>query len=119
MRCTCRRDHAALLLADRHAGEPTKYPYTAAAAAAAASSYKSTGEITRHYSSQTATLESLAHPALDALMRKCNSTNLERVRKIKTQHQRLLGRCQVRGGERLEVVALHFVAQTCHCAGSA
>jgi hypothetical protein len=53
------------------------------------------GEITRHYSSQTATLESLAHPALDALMRKCNSTNLERVRKIKTQHQRLLGRCQV------------------------
>lgn len=50
----------------------------------------SLGEITRHYVQQTSTLESLAHPALDSLMRKCNSTNLERVRKIKTQHQRLL-----------------------------
>jgi hypothetical protein len=48
------------------------------------------GEITRHYAQQTSTLESLAHPALDALMHRCNSTNLERVRKIKTQHQRLL-----------------------------
>eukprot|EP00878_Enallax_costatus_P023510 GHUV01025010.1.p1 GENE.GHUV01025010.1~~GHUV01025010.1.p1 ORF type:complete len:338 (+),score=13.55 GHUV01025010.1:242-1255(+) len=48
------------------------------------------GEITRHYAQQTSTLESLAHPALDALMRQCNSTNLERVRKIKTQHQRLM-----------------------------
>lgn len=51
------------------------------------------GEITRHYAQQTSTLESLAHPALDSLMRKCNSTNLERVRKIKTQHQRLLVGC--------------------------
>lgn len=47
----------------------------------------SLGEITRHYAQQTASLEALAHPALDALMRNCNSTNLERVRKIKTQHQ--------------------------------
>ena len=51
-------------------------------------------QITRHYAQQTATLEALAHPALDALMRNCNSTNLERVRKIKTQHQRLQGRLQ-------------------------
>lgn len=50
------------------------------------------GEITRHYAQQTSSLEALAHPALDALMSKCNSTNLERVRKIKTGHQRLLGR---------------------------
>lgn len=52
------------------------------------------GEITRHYAQQTTSLEALAHPALDALMRNCNSTNLERVRKIKTQHQRLQGRLQ-------------------------
>lgn len=52
------------------------------------------GEITRHYAQQTANLEALAHPALDALMRNCNSTNLERVRKIKTSHQRLQGRLQ-------------------------
>jgi hypothetical protein len=51
-------------------------------------------QITRHYAQQTASLEALAHPALDALMRNCNSTNLERVRKIKTQHQRLQGRLQ-------------------------
>jgi hypothetical protein len=51
-------------------------------------------QITRHYAQQTANLEQLAHPALDALMRNCNSTNLERVRKIKTQHQRLQGRLQ-------------------------
>lgn len=51
-------------------------------------------QITRHYAQQTTSLEALAHPALDALMRNCNSTNLERVRKIKTQHQRLQGRLQ-------------------------
>jgi hypothetical protein len=44
-------------------------------------------------------------------MRKCNSTNLERVRKIKTQHQRLLGRCQVGAcAGRL----LHLVSQCLH-----
>lgn len=51
-------------------------------------------QITRLYAQQTSSLEALAHPALDALMRNCNSVNLERVRKIKTQHQRLQGRLQ-------------------------
>eukprot|EP00879_Flechtneria_rotunda_P017595 GHRR01018445.1.p1 GENE.GHRR01018445.1~~GHRR01018445.1.p1 ORF type:complete len:489 (+),score=107.86 GHRR01018445.1:272-1738(+) len=52
------------------------------------------GEITRHYAQQTSSLETIALPALDALMHNCNSANLERVRKIKTQHQRLQGRLQ-------------------------
>ena len=39
-------------------------------------------------------LESVATPALDALTRTVTTPNLERVRKIKTRHQRVLGRVQ-------------------------
>ncbi|KIZ02442.1 hypothetical protein MNEG_5514 [Monoraphidium neglectum] len=48
--------------------------------------------VCRHLAQQAASLEQLAHPALDALTRNADTINLERVRKIKTQHQRLSGR---------------------------
>lgn len=47
------------------------------------------GEICRHLAQQVNNLDSVAHPALDALTRSADTLNLERVRKIKTQHQRL------------------------------
>lgn len=37
-------------------------------------------------------LEAVAHPALDALMKSTATGNLERVRKVKTRHQRLFSR---------------------------
>ena len=43
---------------------------------------------------QVTAMEQVAHPALDALTKACNTVNLERVRKIKTQHQRLTNRVQ-------------------------
>ncbi len=49
-------------------------------------------QVCRYLQQQASSLESLAHPALDALTRNANTVNLERVRKIKTQHQRLEGR---------------------------
>lgn len=52
------------------------------------------GEICRHLSMQVTAMEQVAHPALDALTKACNTVNLERVRKIKTQHQRLTNRVQ-------------------------
>ena len=44
--------------------------------------------------SQTKDLEGVAVPALDSLMRSVSSTNLERVRRVKTRHQRLMMRCE-------------------------
>eukprot|EP00877_Chromochloris_zofingiensis_P002090 jgi/Chrzof1/11882/Cz06g13130.t1 len=52
------------------------------------------GEVCRHLQKQVSALESVAHPALDALTKGQDTVNLERVRKIKTQHQRLTGRVQ-------------------------
>lgn len=43
---------------------------------------------------QTKELEGVAVPALDSLMRSVSSSNLERVRRVKTRHQRLLMRCE-------------------------
>jgi hypothetical protein len=51
-------------------------------------------QVCQQYAGQVTALEAHAHPALDALTRACNTVNLERVRKIKTQHQRLTGRLQ-------------------------
>ncbi|KAI8464620.1 MAG: hypothetical protein J3K34DRAFT_526053 [Monoraphidium minutum] len=48
--------------------------------------------VCRHLAQKASALEAIAHPALDALTRNADTVNLERVRKIKTQHQRISGR---------------------------
>lgn len=53
------------------------------------------GEVCKMLQQQVKSLESLAHPALEDLTRTQDTVNLERVRKIKTQHQRLTGRVQM------------------------
>ena len=46
-----------------------------------------------HYHQQVTEFEGLAYPALDALTRSVNTSTLERVRKVKTRHQRLTLKC--------------------------
>lgn len=43
---------------------------------------------------QVKELEGVALPALDALTKSVSTGNLERVRKVKTRHQRLMIRCE-------------------------
>ncbi|KAL6774516.1 MRS6 [Auxenochlorella protothecoides x Auxenochlorella symbiontica] len=51
-------------------------------------------EVVQATTTQVQELESVAMPALDALTHKINPATLERVRKVKTRHQRLLIRCE-------------------------
>lgn len=51
-----------------------------------------TPQVCRTLMSAVTNLESLAHAALEDLTRSTNTVNLERVRKIKTKHQRLTGK---------------------------
>lgn len=46
-----------------------------------------------YYHQQVTEFEGLAYPALDALTRSVNTSTLERVRKVKTRHQRLTLKC--------------------------
>lgn len=51
-------------------------------------------EVVGSMSSQIKELEGIAFPALDALTKAVNTSNLERVRKVKTRHQRLILRTE-------------------------
>lgn len=53
------------------------------------------GEVCRQLANEAQAVDAVAHPALDALTRNPDTGNLARVRTVKGQHQRLLGRVKI------------------------
>jgi magnesium transporter len=53
------------------------------------------GEVSTHLAREAEVLQAQAHPALEELTKEADQPVLERVRRIKTSHQRLLGRVRL------------------------